>query len=168
MIACRDAIAGDAAAIAALARATFTETFGHLYAQPDLDAFLAGHDAESWAAQIDDPLFAVRLAEDDGRAVAYAKLGPPALPVDLRGPTIELRQLYVAASHQGAGVGRTLLGWALAKARRRGAVDLNLSVYVDNHRARAIYERLGFERVGTYAFMVGTHADEDDVMRLRL
>ena len=33
---------------------------------------------------------------------------------------------------------------------------------------RNVYDRYGFEFVGTYAFMVGTHADEDHVMRLAL
>jgi RimJ/RimL family protein N-acetyltransferase len=40
-----------------------------------------------------------------------------------------------------------------------------LSVYVDNHRARRFYERHGFEPVGRYDFMVGSHADEDLILR---
>jgi len=60
------------------------------------------------------------------------------------------------------------MDWSNEEARRQGADDLYLSVFVDNHRARRFYERYGFEFVGLYAFMVGTHADEDHVMRLRL
>jgi RimJ/RimL family protein N-acetyltransferase len=41
-------------------------------------------------------------------------------------------------------------------------------VFIDNHRARRFYARYGFEQVGTYDFMVGTHADLDLVMRLDL
>ncbi len=55
--------------------------------------------------------------------------------------------------------------WALEEAARRGARELILSVYVDNHRARRFYERYGFEAVGRYDFMVGTHADEDLILR---
>ena len=60
------------------------------------------------------------------------------------------------------------MDWAIDHAKARGANDLYLSVFVDNHRARRFYERYGFTFVGTYAFMVGSHADEDHVMRLAL
>ena len=38
----------------------------------------------------------------------------------------------------------------------------------DLARARRFYEKYDFEPEGTYAFMVGNHADEDIVMRLKL
>ncbi len=41
-------------------------------------------------------------------------------------------------------------------------------MFTDNVRARRFYERYGFEAVGRYNFMVGTHADEDIIMRLKL
>ena len=96
------------------------------------------------------------------------KLGPAKLPFEPRGPSAELRQLYVRARWHGAGVAAVLMDWAIATARDRGAGDLYLSVFVDNHRAKRFYARYGFERIGTYAFMVGDHEDEDDVMRLTL
>ena len=59
------------------------------------------------------------------------------------------------------------MDWVLGEARTRGD-ELYLSVFSENHRARRFYERYGFEAVGRYDFMVGTHADEDIVMRLAL
>jgi diamine N-acetyltransferase len=55
--------------------------------------------------------------------------------------------------------------WALKEAAFRGAQELVLSVYVDNRRALRFYERHGFEKVGRYDFMVGSHADEDLILR---
>ncbi len=164
----RNAGPADAPALAALARRTFTETFGHLYHPRDLAAFLAGHTKERWAAELVDPAYAIRVAEADGDLVAYTKLGPPSLPIEPRGSSIELRQFYVLAPFHGTGLARDLMAWVLAAARARKAADLYLSVFVDNHRAQAFYARYGFERVGRYEFVVGSHKDEDHLMRLAL
>ena len=168
MIAWRDASAADAALLADLGRRSFVETFGPLYAPEDLAAFLATHSEEGWRAELADPAFSVRLAEADGEPVAFAKIGPPSLPFEPRGPSIELRQFYVLKPWQGSGIARALMGWVLDRAKASGAHALYLSVFVDNHRARRFYERYGFTFVGTYKFMVGGHADEDHVMRLKL
>ena len=154
----RDAIPADAPAIRTLFADSFTRTFGHLYAPADLAAFLAPMTVEAWQAEIADPAYAFRLAEADGGLAGFVKLGP----------AIELRQFYVDAAYHGSGIAPVLMDWALATARARGAVEMFLSVYVDNARARRFYTRYGFERIGRYTFMVGDHADEDDIMRLTL
>ena len=168
MISYRNAGPADAALMARLGPETFTETFGHLYTPENLAAFLAGHNEANWLAELSDPRFSVRLAEQDGAAIGFAKLGPPSLPFAVEGPTAELRQLYVLESWQGVGIAAELMAWVLAEARGRGAQQLYLSVFVDNRRARRFYARYGFEPVGRYDFMVGTHADEDLIMRLKL
>ena len=164
----RNANPEDAETLAELGRATFVETFGHLYTPENLAAFLESHSPERWRAELSDPAFSVRLAEEDGRSAAYAKLAPPSLPFETDRAATELRQFYVLSPWHGQGISTELMAWALAEARSRGAEELYLSVFVDNHRARRFYERYGFTFVGTYAFMVGEHADEDHVMRLSL
>lgn len=167
-VAYRDAVPADAALLADISRRTFAETFGHLYSPENLAAFLARLNEEDWRSEVEDPAFLVRIVEADGEPIAFAKIGPPSLPFDPRGPSIELRQLYVLAPWQGRGIAHELMAWAIAESRSRGACDLYLSVFVDNHRARRFYERYGFAFVGTYAFMVGDHEDEDHILRLAL
>lgn len=164
----RDATVEDAALVGEIGRRTFTETFGHLYSPENLAAFLINHDEENWRRELSDPAFAVRLGFAGGEPAAYVKLGPPSLPFEVKGPTIELRQFYVLKPWQGAGLAAEMMEWVIAEARRRGAEEIYLSVFIDNHRARRFYERYGFEAVGRYDFMVGTHADEDVIMRLKL
>ena len=161
----RDAIPADAGLMSALGSLTFTETFGHLYTPDNLAAFLANHSEANWQTELEDARYAVRIAEQDGEAAGYAKLGPPSLPFETRAPAIELRQFYVREPWQGRGVAAELMAWALAEAAARGAEEMYLSVFVDNRRARRFYQRHGFEAVGRYDFMVGSHADEDVVMR---
>ena len=164
----RDATAADLPAIDALFRSSFSDTFAHLYKPEDLAAFFDNFTPEAWAEEFDDPRYVFRLAEADGNLVAFVKLGPPSVPVDSRADRLELRQLYIDKSWHGQGIAQGLMDWAIAEARRRGVQELYLTVYVDNHRARTVYERYGFVPVGRYDFMVGNHADEDTIMRLDL
>ena len=164
----RDATIDDAPELAELGAATFTDTFGHLYQPDDLAVFLKNHSIEAWEKELTDSAFAVRVAEKEGKMVGYAKLGPPHLPFEPRGEAAELRQLYVVEEMKGQGVAHTLIDWVIEGARDRRADHLYLSVFTDNPRARRYYEKLGFEAEGTYHFMVGNHADDDIVMRLKL
>ena len=168
MISFRNATVADAPAIDALFRHSFMATFGHLYAPEDLAAFFARFTRAAWEAELADPALAVWLAEQDGAALGFVKLGPLTLPVEPRGPAIELRQLYLTDDAKGTHVAPFLMAWALHTARERGAGELFLSVYVENERAKRFYARYGFEDVGRYAFMVGAHEDEDRLMRLAL
>ena len=147
---------------------SFCDTFAHLYRPEDLQAFLSGFGVEDWRAQLASADYAFRIAEAGGSGVGYVKLGPMKLPIEPQGRALLLDQLYVLKEHHGSGIARALMDWALEEARRRGAEELYLTVYVDNHRARRFYDRYGFEAVGRYDFMVGGHADEDIIMRKRL
>jgi len=164
----RDAGPEDAAILAEIGRQSFIETFGHLYTPENLAAFLRNHSKENWRAELSDPRYAIRLGFVAGERAAYIKLGPPSLPFQVEGPSIELRQFYVLKPWQGAGLAPAMMDWVIAEAGRRGAREIYLSVFTDNHRARRFYERCGFEAVGRYDFMVGTHADEDIIMRKAL
>ena len=161
----RPATKDDAATLASLGARTFTDTFGHLYDPDDLDLFLKSHAEEHWAAELCDPEFAVLLVEVSGEAVGYAKVGPPHLPFEPRGTAVELRQFYLVKAWQGHGLADEMMAWVIDQDEQQDGNDLYLSVFVDNHRARRFYERWGFIAEGRYAFMVGSHADEDIVMR---
>jgi ribosomal protein S18 acetylase RimI-like enzyme len=164
----RDATVADAAALAAVGKASFIETFGHLYKPEDLAAFLRGREQEVWREELASGTIAVRLAELEGQPVGYAKLGPLALPVASEGSAIEVRQFYVLHDWQGSGLARQLMDWVLEQAHRAGIDHIFLSVWSENVRARRFYDRYGFTFVGTYAFMVGNHADEEHILRLDL
>ena len=160
-----DATRADAPALHQIYTTVFCDTFAHLYRPEDLNAFLSSFGVSDWDKQLADPAYACRIAEVDGAAVGYVKLGPLKLPVEEDSPSILLDQLYILKEHHGAGIARLLMGWALDEAARRCATRMYLTVYVDNHRARRFYDRYGFEFVKSYQFMVGTHADKDLIMR---
>ena len=174
MISYRDARTADGTALAAMARRSFTETFGTLYRQSDLATFLdEAFGANGLPSQLSDPDFAIRLALDDcgsseGRIIGFVKMGPVTFPGEWRPDAIELYQFYVLAGWHGEGVAQELMAWSLAHARDHGAREIILSVYVDNHRAHRFYEKYGFEDIGRIAFRVGETVDDDNLMRLAL
>ena len=155
----------DAEAIDGIFRRSFCDTFAHLYRPQDLEAFLSKFTREAWADELADERFCFQIAEADGQQIGFVKLGPPELPVERGEHSIELRQFYVLHEWRGAGVAHALMDWAMDEARVRGAREMFLTVYTDNHRARRFYERYGFTEVGPYHFMVGEQADEDIIMR---
>lgn len=164
----RDATPADAASLDRIFDTVFVDTFGHLYRPQDLHAFLTGYGIADWERDLTNPAYAFRIGEYAGQPAGYVKLGPMKLPFETDRQALLLDQLYVLKEHHGAGIARELMDWTLAEAKRRGADELYLTVFTDNHRARRFYDRYGFEAVGRYDFMVGSHADEDIIMRKAL
>ncbi|MBV8685247.1 MAG: GNAT family N-acetyltransferase [Alphaproteobacteria bacterium] len=164
----RDATLADLPVIDALFRTSFVETFGHLYREEDLAAFLARFTPEAWRQEFTDPAYRFRLGLAGDEPAGFAKISPVTLPVTPEAPALELRQLYLTKRFHGLGVAGLLMDWVLAQARQRGAKELYLTVWTGNGRAKAFYRRYGFTYVAPYAFMVGEQADEDEIWRLRL
>ena len=165
MISYRRAVPQDAATLDRIFNTSFCDTFAHLYERQDLDLFLGSFGVSDWEAELSNSNYAFRIGEADGDPVAYVKLGPQKLPVDTSRCSMVLDQLYVLKEYHGTGIAQSLMAWVFDEARARGAEELYLTVFVDNHRARRFYDRYGFEPVGRYDFMVGNHADEDIIMR---
>jgi ribosomal protein S18 acetylase RimI-like enzyme len=60
-------------------------------------------------------------------------------------PLLNIHDLAVLPESRGLGVGRALLAAVEQEARRCGCCRLTLEVRLDNHRARRLYQRFGFE-----------------------
>jgi ribosomal protein S18 acetylase RimI-like enzyme len=169
MISYRDAVPADGAELAQVARRCFTETFGTLYRQEDLATFLDdAFGATGLPSHLTNPAYQVRLALEDDKIAGFCKIGPVVFPGEWPASAFELHQLYILGPWQGEGLAPVLMDWAIDRARARGSSELILSVYVDNHRARRLYEKYGFVEIGQYTFMVGDQPDDDRLMRLSL
>jgi diamine N-acetyltransferase len=165
----RDAVPADGPALAATGRRVFAETFGAAFDPADMALHLdRKFGPGGLPAELSDPAIRIRLAEADGGILAYVKLAPMALPIDHPEGTLEIKQLYVLAPWQGAGVAAALMLWAIETARAERAPALFLSVWAHGGRAIAFYRRHGFVTVGEAPFLLGTRTCIDPVMRLDL
>src|SRR5260221_11789676 len=101
----RRAVAGDAAALAAIGAQTFSETFGQMYPPEDLNEFLqTAYGLERTRADLADPRQAAWLVEAEGRVVGLAQAGPCHLPhPEGKGSCGELYRPYGLKALQSAG-----------------------------------------------------------------
>ncbi|PZU00588.1 MAG: GNAT family N-acetyltransferase [Brevundimonas sp.] len=167
----RPAHPDDAAALGALGRQTFVDTFvtgfGIPYPQADLNAFLdASFDLEPTRRKLAEPGCAWWVAERDGELMAFANAGPNGLPhPEARTGDLELRRLYVARTAQGLGLGTALLTVALGWMRTNTAGALWIGVWSGNAKAQRLYAAHGFEKVGEYDYPVGAWRDREFILR---
>jgi ribosomal protein S18 acetylase RimI-like enzyme len=168
-IAYRTAGPDDAAALAAMGRRCFAETFGPAFPPDDMALHLETHfGPDALPAEYLDPALRIRLAEEDGEIAAYLKLAPMSLSAPHEPGALEVKQLYVLTPWQGAGVAASLMNWAAETGRANGAPALYLSVWEQGDRAIAFYRKQGFEIVGEAPFRLGSRTYQDPIMRLRL
>ena len=163
----RRAVVADAAVLGRVSSRAFSETFAHLYPAGDLAGFLARYRGEAAFARIlADPGVALWLAEMDGAAVGYAYAGPCDLPhPEVTTACGELKQIFLLRAAQGGGLGGRLLDAAFEWLERDGPRTLWIGVYSENHGAQRLYARHGFEKVGTYEFIVGETRDPEFILR---
>ena len=168
-LAIRRATPADADALSRISRRTFIDTFGHLYPDEDLQAFLTdSHAPDVCAGILADDAYAIWLLEDGADVVGYAMAGPCGLPhADVAPGDGELKRLYVLDSAQNSGWGGRLFQAALDWLERDGPRALWISVWSENLGAQRFYARHGFEKVGEYEFPVGRVRDREFMLRRR-
>ncbi len=149
-----------------IGRATFAETFGHLYPPEDLADFLGkAHSAELTRRNLTDPRRANWLVEADGEVVGYALAGPCGLPhQEVTRRCGELKRIYLLKGWQNGGLGLRLAEEALAWLEQAGRERLWIGVWSENHGAQRFYGRLGFKKVGEYEFRVGRVRDREFIL----
>lgn len=93
-------------------------------------------------------------APPDGR-LALAKISDePAGCIAFRrvdGDRAEAKRLFVRPAFRGLGLGRALLDWAMDEARTAGYREIVGDTMPAMRDALSLYDRMGFERVGTAA-----------------
>jgi len=131
---------------------------------PTEDAWRLRLQEQTAPGKLDLHLVAVR----DGALLGSAGLHP-ASPALRRRHVMSLG-ISVATAAQGQGVGSALIAALLDYADQWGQVlRLELSVYADNARAIALYQRFGFEtegRMRAYALRAGQYVDTLAMARL--
>jgi carbonic anhydrase len=118
-----------------------------------------GEELENLPGAYAPPGGRLALARNEGQAAGCAALRP------IDATRCEAKRLYVRPAFRGSGLGRALMQWLFAEARAAGYRELYGDTMPVMQQALAMYERMGFERVGPY----GDHPTEGAIyIRLAL
>ena len=161
----RPATSDDVPALADLPKRTWSDAFGSSVSAEDEAAELGETRSVTY---FEDALRrdTILVAETDV-LVGYVEFGDVNIPgLEARPGDRELRRIYVETERHGRGLGRRLMNTALRHPRLANARRIYLTVWEQNERALRLYERLGFRRVGTVTFTIGSEVAEDLLMLL--
>ena len=128
----------DLAALRDLERAANLVGLGHVF-PPDRYPFPDDDVLARWALVLDEPGVDVLVRDAaDGRASTCSR----------RTTTASLRHLAVHPDHWGEGLATTAIETVLRAMAARGTTVAELWCLEENHRARRLYEHLGWRRPG--------------------
>jgi diamine N-acetyltransferase len=168
----RPAAAGDAAALAELAAATFPLACPASATPADIQSFIDGNLAEqNFADYLADDTKAILVADDFAGYTLLVFREPTDTDVIAaltHRPTAELSKCYVRAGNHGSGLATQLMQASLELARSRGYAAVWLGVNQENAKANRFYEKNGFANVGTKRFKLGDRWEHDFVREVVL
>ena len=149
----RRATRDDAAVLGALHVACWHETYAGIVPAKVLADMSVDARAVMWSRILSDPDTVtgtvVHIAEDEGRMIGFGSCGPQRdEALADAGFTGEVGAIYVLRSHQGFGVGRSLMAAMARSLIAFGHTAACLWVLRENDSARIFYDALGGLIVG--------------------
>lgn len=162
----RRATVHDVDRLTALAHSTFEDAFGPDNDPEDMARYLkTAFTPDKIADELKDPAALFLLIVKNDFFLGYAKLyaGQAPKSVNLMKP-VQLVRLYVNRESIGKALGAALMQTCLDTVRQAGYDTIWLGVWEKNRRARDFYLKWGFQKIGTYDFVIGRDVQTDWVM----
>ena len=142
------------AAVAALAKATWTEHYEPIIGSAQVAYMLGKFQSEAAIAR--------QIASEGYEYYLAPGAGYLALVPDLEKKSVLLSKIYVKASLRGTGMGRALVEFAERRCAELGCGNLWLTVNRNNAGSIAFYERMGFRKTRMVATDIGGGFVMDD------
>ncbi len=157
--------------ISELGKTTFTQTFGHLFRDPnDLSAYLTQtFSKEKIHGSLSKPNNQFWIAYWNEKPVGYAKLKLASTSPFVNEENIcQLQKIYVLNEYLSKKIGHSLQSELLKEAKRLNYKSIWLSVLRENLRAIHFYTRHDFSIVGEHDFQIGKENFIFKVMSMNL
>lgn len=162
----------DAEKLTPLAIKIFNDTFaGNPLNKPeDMNQYISeAFSVEQTQRELADKNSIFFIAEIKEEMIGYAKLQKHSTEnCVLDKNPIELQRLYVTHEFHGRGVAAKIMETCFEESKRQNFQTMWLGVWEYNFRAQKFYEKLGFQKVGSHIFKLGSDAQTDLVMEKKL
>lgn len=158
----------DAAAIAKVARDTFTATFGHSIPKNDLENLMETmYSTEAVLAEFKDSsktYLVARIPNGNVLGIAQVHRGQTHPSIQVAAHEVAIMQkVYVDTAMHGQGIGYKLVAAIEQLARNERYKQLWLRAWEGNSKAHRLYQRLGYTKTGEIKFATTTGVWTDQV-----
>jgi diamine N-acetyltransferase len=155
----------DFATVARLGETIWRAHYSKLISLAQIEYMLAGrYTPERLSLYLNAPDRWLKVLRLDNRPVGYCSYSLTEKPGELK-----LEQLYLLPELHGRGLGRFMLNYVEAEARRLGCDTIMLTVNKGNTSSIIVYERAGFGVHESAVFDIGSgYVMDDFVMKKRL
>ena len=158
--------AEDIKTLQAIAKQTFTETFGSQNTAEDLAKFLnEEYDFDKLKAEVENPESFYYFYYFEDELAGYLKLNVGAAQTESDYPeALEIQRIYVLQKYQGKRIGLAMMQQALVIAEELKKPQVWLGVWENNFKAQAFYQKSGFKKVGSHDFILGDDRQTDRIL----
>lgn len=146
---------------------TFYDTFADQNTEKNMQDYLSNsYNFETLTEELKNKnSFFYFVLNDEDNIMGYLKLNiNDAQSEDDFENALEIERIYIRKEFQKQGLGKVLYNIALTKATELEKQRIWLGVWEFNQNAKAFYQHLGFEFVGSHIFNMGADPQTDLIM----
>lgn len=146
---------------------TFSDTFTEQNNEIQMKAYLEkAFNTDQLRRELSNPESFFYFVKEEDKILGYLKLNTKTAQTDqVLDSSLEIERIYLAQEAQGKGIGKLLMDFSIAEAKRRNLLCLWLGVWEKNEKAIAFYKSYGFEVFADHPFKLGDESQKDLLMK---
>jgi ribosomal protein S18 acetylase RimI-like enzyme len=146
---------------------TFSDTFTEQNNEIQIKAYLEkAFNTDQLRSELSNPESFFYFVKEEDKILGYLKLNTKTAQTDqVLDSSLEIERIYLTQVAQGKGIGKLLMDFSIAEAKRRNLLCLWLGVWEKNEKAIAFYKSYGFEVFADHPFKLGDESQKDLLMK---
>ena len=146
---------------------TFSDTFTEQNNEIQIKAYLEkAFNTDQLRSELSNPESFFYFVKEEDKILGYLKLNTKTAQTDqVLDSSLEIERIYLTQEAQGKGIGKLLMDFSIAEAKRRNLLCLWLGVWEKNEKAIAFYKSYGFEVFADHPFKLGDDSQKDLLMK---